>query len=230
LEDDVPAISNTKEFYEEQDKKEDVVARSEIKLFSPTEEALQAWRHHGTKPSHDLESICTEPTVDINDSLDCTNEDDVILFSFSELFAFVSDLESELDTSMEEVVRLNLDYCPSVANAPTIPMPSLLDTKNQSNMAIPLECHLTLYETVDCIVDRLPLKDLLIVGQSDKKATAMMHGDEGIGVHGLKELDPGPSKHDGICICDIMEQARSHIHYELVDELSYFITTTRVEH
>jgi hypothetical protein len=46
-------------------------------------------------------------------------------------------------------------------------------------MMIPLECHLTLYETVDCIVDPLPLspKDLPIAGQSDKKAKAMMHGD-----------------------------------------------------
>jgi hypothetical protein len=49
-------------------------------------------------------------------------------------------------------------------DAPTIPMPSLLDTKNQSNMAILSECHLTLYETVDCVVDPLPLKDLPIVG------------------------------------------------------------------
>jgi hypothetical protein len=56
---------------------------------------------------------------------------------FPELFAFVSDLESELDTStMDEAFRLNSDYCPLVATAPTIPMPSLLDTKNQSNMMI----------------------------------------------------------------------------------------------
>jgi hypothetical protein len=41
--------------------------------------------------------------VDTNDSLDWTNEDEVILFLFPELFAFVSDLESELDTSMDEV-------------------------------------------------------------------------------------------------------------------------------
>jgi hypothetical protein len=73
-----------------------------------------------------------------------------------------------------------------------------------------------LYETVDCIVNPLPLKDLLIVGQSDKKGKAMMHGDEGIGVDGLRELDPGPSKHEGICVGDIVEQARSHIHNELV--------------
>jgi hypothetical protein len=117
---------------------------------------------------------------------------------------------------MDKVFKLNSDYCPLVATAPTIPMPSLLDTKNQSNMMIPSECHLTLYDTVDCIVNPLPLKDLPIVGQSDKKAKAMMHGDEGIGVDGLKELDPSPSTHDGIHIGDIMEQAQSHIHYELV--------------
>jgi hypothetical protein len=69
-----------------------------------------------------------------------------------------------------------------------------------------------LYETVDCIVNPLPLKDLPIVGQSDKSAKAMMHGDEeGIGVDGLKELDPDRSTHDGI-----MEHGPSHIHYELV--------------
>jgi hypothetical protein len=45
LEDDVSALSNTKEFYEEQDEKENVVARSKIKLFSPAEEAFQAWKH-----------------------------------------------------------------------------------------------------------------------------------------------------------------------------------------
>jgi hypothetical protein len=44
----------------------------------------------------------------------------------------------------------------------------------------------------------------------------MMHGDEGIGVDGPKELDPGPSKHDDIHVGDIMEQTWSHIHYELV--------------
>jgi hypothetical protein len=66
-------------------------------------------------------------------------------------------------------------------------------------MLIPSECHMTLYETVDCVVNPLPLKDLPIVGQSDKKAEAIMHGDEGIaGEDGLKELDPHPSEHDGI--------------------------------
>jgi hypothetical protein len=66
------------------------------------------------------------------------------------------------------------------------------------HMMIPSECHLTLYDTVDCIANPLPLLDLLIVGQSDKWAKAMMHGDEGIGVDGLKELDPGPSSPDSM--------------------------------
>jgi hypothetical protein len=42
------------------------------------------------------ECLCAKPTVDTNDSLDCTNEDyEVILFLFPEFFAFVSDLELE---------------------------------------------------------------------------------------------------------------------------------------
>jgi hypothetical protein len=112
---------------------------------------------------------------------------------------------------MDEVLRLNSDYCPLVATAPTIPMPSQLDTKNKSNMMIPSECHLTLYQTVDCFVDPLPLKVLPIVGHFNKATKVMMHGNEGIAVDGLKELDPDPSTHDGI-----MEHAPSHIHYELV--------------
>jgi hypothetical protein len=40
------------------------------------------------------------------DSLDCTNDDELILSLFPELSGFVSDLESELDTSMEEVLDL----------------------------------------------------------------------------------------------------------------------------
>ena len=58
----------------------DMAVDSKIMIFSPTEKALQAWRHPGSNPSHDLESICTEPTVDTNGSLDCTNDDEVIFF------------------------------------------------------------------------------------------------------------------------------------------------------
>jgi hypothetical protein len=139
--------------------------------------------------------------MDTNDSLDCTNEDDIILFLFPELFAFVSDLESELDTSLDEVFRFDLECsCPSVP-------------------AFPLECHMTLHDSVGCIVNPLPLEDLPIVGHSDKNAKVMMHVDEGIGVDGLKELDPGPSTHDGIHVDGIMEHGPSHIHYELVPPL-----------
>jgi hypothetical protein len=154
--------------------------------------------------------------VDTNDSLDCTNANEVILSIFPELFEFVSDLVSELETSMDKVSRLNSDYCTLVATAPTILMPSLLDTKNQSNMRIPLKCLLTLYGTKGCIVNSLPLEDLPIVGPSNRKAKAMMHGDVGIGVDGLKELDHGPYTHDGIHIDDIMEHNPNPIHYELV--------------
>ncbi len=65
----------------------------------------------------------------------------------------------------------------------------------------------------------LPLEDLPIVGHSDKNTKVMMHADEGIGVDGLKELDPSPSMHDGIHIDGIIEHGPSHIHYELVPPL-----------
>jgi hypothetical protein len=65
----------------------------------------------------------------------------------------------------------------------------------------------------------LPLEDLPIVGHSDKNAKVMIHGEEGIGVDGLKQLDPGPSTHDGIHVDGIMEHVPSHIHYELVPPL-----------
>jgi hypothetical protein len=50
--------------------------------------------------------------------------------------------------------------------------------------------------------------------------TSPNNGDEGIGVDGLKELDPGPCTHDGIHIDDIMEHGPSPIHYELVPSLA----------
>jgi hypothetical protein len=112
--------------------------------FSPTKKALQFWRLSCTNPSHDLKSVCTEPTVDTNDSLDCTNDDEVILSLYLESFDFVcSDLESELEANMDEVFRFHSDYyCHLVATASTILMPSLLDTKDhQSNMRIPLDHH-----------------------------------------------------------------------------------------
>jgi hypothetical protein len=73
-----------------------------------------------------------------------------------------------------------------------------------------------LFDTIGCIVNPLPLEDLPIVGHSGKNAKVMMHGDEGNGVDGLKELDPGPFTHDGIHVDGIMEHGPSHIQYELV--------------
>jgi hypothetical protein len=46
-----------------------------------------------------------------------------------------------------------------------------------------------------------------MVGHSNKNAKAMMHGDEGIGVDGLKDVNPGLSTHDGIHIGDIIMAA-----------------------
>jgi hypothetical protein len=61
----------------------DVAANSKIAIFSPTEKALQSWRHPGTITSHDSELGCAEPTVDTNDSLDCTNDDEgPVILSF----------------------------------------------------------------------------------------------------------------------------------------------------
>jgi hypothetical protein len=68
------------------------------------------------------------------------------LLLFPELFAFVSDLESELDTSMNDVFRLDLD-----CSCPLVP-------------SFPLECHMTLHDSAGCIVNPLPLEDLLIGG------------------------------------------------------------------
>jgi hypothetical protein len=158
-ENDVSITMDTEELVGEAAEMMDMAADSKIMIFSPMEKGL----HPGTNQSHDSESVCAEPTVDTNDSLDCTNEDEVISFLFPELFAFVSDLESELDTRMNEVFRLNSD-----CSCPLVP-------------AFPLECHMILYDSVGCIVNPLPLEELPIVGHSDKNAKVMMHGDEGIG-------------------------------------------------
>jgi|JI9StandDraft_2_1071091.scaffolds.fasta_scaffold1332732_1 hypothetical protein len=58
-----------------------------------------------------------DPIVDTYASLDCVNEDDVILSLFPELFGFVCDLKVELDTSMGELFCPNSGYnCPLVAS------------------------------------------------------------------------------------------------------------------
>jgi hypothetical protein len=79
LENDVSiTIDTEEELIGEATEMMDMAVDSKIMIFSPTEKALQARRHPGTNSSHDSESVCTEPTVDTNDSLDCTNEDDII--------------------------------------------------------------------------------------------------------------------------------------------------------
>jgi hypothetical protein len=65
---DVSITMDTEELVGEAAEMMDMAADSKIRIFSPPEKALQAWRHPGTNPSHDLESVCTEPTVDTNDS------------------------------------------------------------------------------------------------------------------------------------------------------------------
>jgi hypothetical protein len=71
-ENDVSITMDTEELVGEATEMMDMAAESKITIFSPTENALQAWRTlSATNQSHDLKSVCTEPTVDTNDSLDC---------------------------------------------------------------------------------------------------------------------------------------------------------------
>jgi hypothetical protein len=65
LENDVSITIDTWELVGEATEMMDMAANSKIMIFSPTEKAV----HPGTNPSHDSESVCTEPTVDTNDSL-----------------------------------------------------------------------------------------------------------------------------------------------------------------
>jgi hypothetical protein len=125
LEGEVSIILDIKELNVEVNGTIKLAADSNVMIFSPIKKAfLQAWRHPSMNPSHDSKSVCTKLTVDTIDSLDYTDDDEVILSLFPELFEFVSDLESELEATMDKVLRLNSDYCPLVATAPTIPMPS----------------------------------------------------------------------------------------------------------
>jgi hypothetical protein len=58
LEHDVAIVmDNEKLLFEEQAKMMDMAVDSKITIFSPTKKAVQAWRHPGTNPSHDLESV-----------------------------------------------------------------------------------------------------------------------------------------------------------------------------
>jgi hypothetical protein len=61
LEGDVSIIPNTEELFEEQYKKENVEARSNIKLFSPMEEVLQAWKHCNIALWSPLQDIMQTP-------------------------------------------------------------------------------------------------------------------------------------------------------------------------
>jgi hypothetical protein len=70
----VSIITNVEELYEGQDEIMDMAVDSNVMIFSPIKKALQAWRHPGTNPSHDSESV--------NESLDCTNDYEVILSYF----------------------------------------------------------------------------------------------------------------------------------------------------
>ncbi len=121
---------------------------------------------------------------------------------------------------MDKGFRFDSGYLPSVATAPTILMPSLLDSKNPSNMRIPSECHLTLSDTVDYLVDPLLLEDLPIARHSDKKAKAS--NDAWRWRHWCwwtKETWPWSYTHDIIHVDDIMEHGSSPIHYELIPSL-----------
>jgi hypothetical protein len=66
---------------------------------------------HVDDPTRDSKSVCTEPTVNTIDSLDYTDDYGVILSLFPELFEFVSNLESELEASMDVVFRFDSGYC-----------------------------------------------------------------------------------------------------------------------
>jgi hypothetical protein len=93
----------------------------------------------------------TESTVDtLCDSIDYTNADEVISVLFPELFAFVSDLESELDASMGKMFRLNSHcYCPKA-------------------VAIPLACHLSLCDNVRCMPTFPPLRTCQLLDNPTK--------------------------------------------------------------
>jgi hypothetical protein len=72
----VSSITDTEELIAEVTKMMNSAMVSNVTIFSPTKKALKGRRHPDTNPSHDSKSVCTKPTVDTNDSLDCTNDDD----------------------------------------------------------------------------------------------------------------------------------------------------------
>ena len=60
-EDDVSIITNTEELFEEQDEMEDMAADSKIMIFSPIEEVLQVWKHHGIDLWSPLQDLMGTP-------------------------------------------------------------------------------------------------------------------------------------------------------------------------
>jgi hypothetical protein len=62
-EDDVSIIPKTKEIFEEQDKKENLEVRSEIKLLSPMEKVLHVWKHCNITLWSPLQDIMWTPIL-----------------------------------------------------------------------------------------------------------------------------------------------------------------------
>jgi hypothetical protein len=118
----------------------DMTADSKITtaIFSYQEglTSLETPWHQATQAMTQSQSVLN-PLLILMTLLTVPNDDKVILFLFPELFACVSDLESELDTSMDEVFRLN-----SNCSCPFVP-------------AFPLECHMSLYDSIGCIINPL---------------------------------------------------------------------------
>jgi predicted class III extradiol MEMO1 family dioxygenase len=50
---DVSVITDMEELIGEVTEMMDIAADNNVTVFSPSEKALQAWRHPGTNPSHD---------------------------------------------------------------------------------------------------------------------------------------------------------------------------------
>jgi hypothetical protein len=97
-EDDVSTISNTKEFFEEHNEKENVVARSKIKLLSPTEEVLQAWKHCNIKLWSPLQDIMQTPI-----------HSNQYLLPVAQLVQYTP-MHSQCGTGLHELIPQNLQH------------------------------------------------------------------------------------------------------------------------
>jgi hypothetical protein len=98
LEDDVSTISDTKEFFEEQNEKENVVARSKIKLLSPTEEVLQAWKHCNITLWSPLQHIMQTPI-----------HSNQYLLPVAQLVQYTP-MHSQCGTGLHELIPQNLQH------------------------------------------------------------------------------------------------------------------------